>query len=49
MLACLEDANVRAQFRARSGEAQQIILRDVLAQPAEASQEKKLLATIGLG
>ncbi|MGI4821117.1 MAG: DUF1905 domain-containing protein [Janthinobacterium lividum] len=46
VLACLEDANVLAQFRARSGEDRQTILRDVLAQPDEASQEKKLLATI---
>lgn len=46
VLACLEDANVLAQFRAHSGEDRQTILRDVLAQLDEASQEKKLLATI---
>jgi hypothetical protein len=46
VLACLEDANVLAQFRARSGEERQTILRDVLAQPDEASQEKKILAII---
>jgi len=46
VLACLEDADVLAQFHARSGEDQQTILRDVLAQPDEASQEKKILATI---
>jgi len=46
VLACLEEANVLAQFRARSGQDRQTILRDVLAQPDEASQEKKLLATI---
>ena len=40
VLACLEDAHVLAQFRARSGKDRQTILRDVLAQPDEASQEK---------
>jgi hypothetical protein len=46
VLACLEDAGVLTQFRARSVEDQQTILRDVLSQPDEASQEKKILATI---
>ncbi|HEX8328496.1 MAG TPA: DUF1905 domain-containing protein [Hymenobacter sp.] len=46
ILACLEDAGVLAQFRARSIEEQQALLRDVLSQPDEASQEKRILAAI---
>ena len=48
ILACLEDADVLAQLRARSGKDQQALLRAVLAQPDAASQEKKILATIAL-
>lgn len=46
VLACLEDAGVVAQFRSCSVEEQQALLREVLSQPDEASQEKSVVAAI---
>lgn len=48
VLACLDDANVLAQFNAQSAAARETMLRDVLSQPTEASQEKKIMALIAL-
>jgi Domain of unknown function (DUF1905) len=46
VLSCLEDADVLGQFNALSAESRDALLHNILSQPDEVRQEKKLLACI---